>query len=99
MRFLCSWQHITPGSQLHGVEGALTDKDPSVRREAANAIAQALFRSRGADVISASQFLMSRPGSESDAATRDAIREPLARLRCENQTAEAMAMRWLAPYA
>ena len=49
------------------LEGALTDKDASVRREAANAIAQALFRSRGPDVISASQFLMSRLGSEPDA--------------------------------
>ena len=80
------------------LESMLSDKDASVRREAANAIAQALSRSRGPDVVPGAQFLMSRLGSESDATTRDAIRESLARMRYGDQAVEAMVMKWLAPY-
>jgi cyclophilin family peptidyl-prolyl cis-trans isomerase/HEAT repeat protein len=80
------------------LEGMLIDKDASVRSEAANAIAQALFRSKGVDVIPASEVLMSRLASESDAATQGAIREALARLHYNNQTAEAAALKVLMEY-
>jgi cyclophilin family peptidyl-prolyl cis-trans isomerase/HEAT repeat protein len=71
------------------LEGMLIDKDASVRREAANAIAQALFRSKGVDVVPASEVLLSRLASESDAATQAAIRDALARLHYNSQTVEA----------
>ena len=75
------------------LEGMLIDKDASVRSEAANAIAQALSRSKGADVVPASQILMSRVGS--DFASAAAIRDALARLHYNSQTAEAEVLKFL----
>src|SRR4029079_2724005 len=52
------------------LEGMLIDTDASVRREPANSIGQALSRSKGVDVVPASEVLLSRLASESDAATQ-----------------------------
>ena len=78
------------------LEGMMLDKDASVRAEAANAIAQALSRSRGPDVIPASEFLLSRLATEFTPPR--AIREALARLHYSNQAAEAKVLKVLAPY-
>ena len=78
------------------LEGVMLDKDASVRAEAANAIAQALSRSRGPDVIPASEFLLSRLATEFS----PSIRGALARLHYgSNQAAEAKVLSVLAPYA
>jgi cyclophilin family peptidyl-prolyl cis-trans isomerase/HEAT repeat protein len=74
------------------LEGMLIDKDASVRREAANAIAQALIRSKGVDVVPASEVLLSRLASESDSATQLAMREALARLHYSSQNAETAVL-------
>ncbi len=82
------------------LSGMLGDKDATVRAEAANAIAQALTRSKGPDVVPMSQFLLTRLTAEGNATTQQAMREAMARLHYDgNQAAEAKVMDALAPFA
>jgi cyclophilin family peptidyl-prolyl cis-trans isomerase/HEAT repeat protein len=84
--------------EVPAIETMLHDSDASVRAEAANALAQSLVHSKGADVLPASQFLLGQLATEPDVPTRATIREAVARLHYTNQAAEANVMRVVAQF-
>ncbi|MFI5178678.1 MAG: peptidylprolyl isomerase [Vicinamibacterales bacterium] len=78
------------------IRGALDDEDPGVRREAANAIAQAAVHSKGADVEPAMNALLARMTTETDGSVMGTMHEALARLHYGNAALEAKALTALA---
>ena len=78
------------------IRRALDDEDPGVRREAANALAQAVVHSKGADVEPAMNALLARLASETDPAVIATIHEALARLHYNNAAVEATVLSALA---
>jgi cyclophilin family peptidyl-prolyl cis-trans isomerase len=78
---------------LDDVVGALDDRDAGVRRAAADAVAQAVFRGDGA--ARARAGLLARLATESDAAVRGQLAEGAGRVRADSgdvaATAEAIA--------
>ena len=80
------------------IETLLHDSDAGVRAEAANALAQALVHSKGPDVVPASKFLLGQLATETHDATRSVIREAVARLHYNSQTAATDVLRVVAPF-
>jgi len=69
----------------------LTDADSTVRREAAQAVAQSLKLSRGAAVLPARTTLQAAVAAEKDPSARVAMLEALARLRYDHAAAVEVA--------
>jgi len=69
----------------------LKDLDSTVRREAAQAVAQSLKQSRGAAVLPAKAAIQASLASEQDAPARAAMLEALARLRYDHAVAVEVA--------
>lgn len=90
-------QFEDPG-EAPAIETTLHDSDASVRTEAANALAQSLVHSTGADVVPASQFLLGQLAAETDSRAQTTIREAVARLHYNSQTAETNVLRVVAQF-